>query len=244
MQMQSDFNVDLTNEAAELMRKADAGDAEAQYLFATYLIREPDNSYRKDLTFEEVSRAMRYMQLSAAQGHFHGIAADELGMIYYDGEIVPLDYTKAKLWFNTALLKGIPTSAYMLGECAYCGHGEDIDYEKAAQYYLQAAAGYINAMIRLGDMYMCGNYLPLDPAFAQKIYSYVLDDENKLHQKHGFFSSAHEMVRNRLDDIERNDVAPDCSLEDETVEQLRIRSELLEIMRDKAEKSAANAEGG
>jgi TPR repeat protein len=46
---------------------------------------------------------------------------------------VPKDYKKAKMWFNTAFLKGIPTAAYMLGECAYYGHDEDVDYEKAAK---------------------------------------------------------------------------------------------------------------
>ena len=226
----SELTHDLTKDAAELMRRADAGDAKSQYMFALYLLRESDYSYRKDLSLSEVQRAIRYLQLSAVQGYDNGIAADDLGAIYYDGKVVPKDYKKAKLWFTTALLKGIPTAAYKLGECAYNGYGGEVDYEKAAEYYLQAAPGFIDALVRLGDMYLRGDYFPRDINFAKKIYTYVLNDEKKLHKMYGFYSDAYEMVRNRLDDLERKRHSQHLSAVDETDEQVKIRSGILEIL--------------
>jgi TPR repeat protein len=224
---------DYTQDAAELMRKADAGDAEAQYTFATYLLREADFSYRKDLADDEVQRGLRYLQLAAAQGHFHGIAADDLGMIYYEGEIVPQDYDKAKMWFNTAKLKGIPTADFMLGECAYYGHGEAVDYKKAAKHYLQAASTYINALYRLGDMYLRGAYFPCDPMFAKELYDCVLLHEEQLHKKHGFYSNAYDEARSRLDNMEHTPLEMPHINAKETQEQLKARKKLVKIINKK-----------
>ena len=223
---------DYTEEAAALMQKADAGDAEAQYHFATYLLREPDNSYRKDLTPDEVERGIHYLQLSAAQGYFYGMAADDLGRIYFDGVIVQKDYKKAKMWFLTAEMKGIPTATYMLGECAYFGYDEDVSYEKAAMCYLKAAPRYINAVMRLGDMYVHGEYLPLDTAFAKELYEHVCVSEDWYHKKTGVYSDAYEMVLQRLREIENAGSLIQPVRMDETEEQVNVRKALLEIMED------------
>ena len=229
--MDSKFSWDHSQEAIELMRKADAGDAEAQYLFATHLLRSDDPPYyRMELSPEEVERGMKYLQKSAAQGYFQGIAADELGNIYYEGLIVPKDYKKAKMWFNTALLEGIPISAYMLGECAYYGYGEDVDFEKAANYYLEAAPGYVNAIIRLGDMYMRSEYLPHDPAFARKLYDHVREEEELLYKRHNFYSTANKEVLQRLDSMERVENCPPSALIRESEEHQVIRKTIEEII--------------
>jgi TPR repeat protein len=231
-----ELTADFTLDAIELMQKADAGDAEAQYTFATYLLKEPDFSYRKDIPSDDVERGMRYLQKAATQGHFHGIAADELSMIYYRGEIVTQDYGKAKMWFNTALLSGIPTAAYMLGECAYYGYDEDLDYEKAAKYYLQAASGYINALIRIGDMYLHGEYFPKDPGFAKELYEHVRASEEWLYKRNRFYSSANEAVLHRLDNMERTDITYHSSISKESEEQRKARKKLLDIIKKKTEK--------
>jgi len=233
--MDSEFLRDYTQEAVELMRKADAGDAKAQYHFGPYLLQNPAPPpyYRMELSPEEIERGMRYLHLSAAQGYCQGVAADELGKIYYDGLIVPKDYKKAKMWFNTALLKGMPISAYMLGECAYYGYEEEVDYEKAAKYYLQAAVGYINPIIRLGDMYMRGEYLPHDPAFAKKLYDHVLSDEEWLYANYGMYSDAHDEVLKRLDNLERTEnCSPSVPIQ-ESEEQQVVRKTLEEIIEKK-----------
>ena len=226
---------DFTKDAVSLMQKADAGDAEAQYKFATYLLREPsDYSYRKDISPDEVERGLRYLQKAATQGYYHGIAADELGMIYYRGEITPKDYKKAKLWFNTALMKGIPTAAYHLGECAYYGYDEDVDFEKAATYYLQVAPQYVNALIRIADMYLRGEYFPLDPSFANELYEHVRISEEWFYRKNKIFSDANDMVFERIEEMKRSDIVYPPSPLNEAEKQRAAREKLLEIMeRDK-----------
>ena len=239
--MESDFLRDYTQEAVELMRKADAGDAKAQYHFAMYLLKSDDPPYyRMELSPEEIERGMRYLHLSAAQGYCQGVAADELGKIYYEGLIVPKDYKKAKLWYNTALLKGIPISAYMLGECAYYGYGEDVDYEKAAKYYLQAASGYVNAIIRLGDMYIRGEYLPHDPAFAKKLYDHVISEEEWLYASYGMYSDANDEVLKRLDNLEQSEILPSSAPIKESEEQQAVRRTLEEIMEKKRENHSSD----
>jgi len=229
---------DLTDQAAKLMQKADDGDAKAQHDFGTYLLREADYSYRKNLNQEDVERGMDYLRLSAAQGYFQGLAADDLGMIYFEGIIVSQDYTKAKMWFNTACLKGIPTSEYMLGECAYYGYDEDINYEKAAMHYIKAAPRFINSLVRLADMYMRGEYLPYDPVFAKELYEHVQLSEEWLYKVNGFYSDAHGIALQRLDDWKRAKISADYTVSDsfgESDELLAIRGTLLKIIKDEEE---------
>ena len=222
--------MDLTDKALELRQKADAGDAEAQYYFAIYLLKEPDYSYRENLSPEEVERGLHYLQLSAAQGYFHGIAADEVGTIYYYGELVPRDYQKAKTWFATAELKGIPTATHMLGECAYYGYDEDVDFAKAVKYYIKAAPTYVNAVIRLGDMYQRGEYLPLDPAFAKELFEYVRVSEEWLYKKNRLYSDANDMVINRLIEIGSTNFTHASAPLNETEEQSKVRRILQKVM--------------
>jgi TPR repeat protein len=228
---------DLTNAAAELMRKADAGDAEAQFKFAWYLLKEPDMSFKKELSSDEVQRALYYLKLSAAQGYVAGMAAELIGSIYYEGKIVPVDYKEAKLWFNTALLKENPVAAYMLGECAYYGHEENVDFKKAAKCFIQAAPRYILALVRLGDMYMRGEYLPYDPAFAKEIFEFFIVEDEGFYEELGIHTGEYEEARERLDDIERNPPVPPSDLIEDTDEQLKIRNAIKEVMKSHMEES-------
>ena len=223
-------NADFADEAAELMRKADAGDAEAQYNFATYLLKEKNFSYRKDLQSDEVKRGMDYLRKSAVQGYCSGLSALILGDIYYRGEIIAKDYKNAKLWYNTALLKNHPIASYMLGEYAYYGYDEDIDYKKAVEFYLRASRGYINAFIRIGDMYMRGEYLPYDPEFANKLYEHVLKEEEQLYKKHGFYSDAHKIVTASMAECACIKKSKNAEAAKETEEQTAARNKLLEIV--------------
>ena len=224
---------DFVDEAIELMHKADAGDAKAQYTFATYLLKEEDFAYRKDIQPDEIKRGMDYLRKSAAQGYLQGVAALDLGDIYYKGEIVAKDYKSAKLWYNTALLKSHPIAAYMLGECAYYGCDEEIDYKKAVEFYLRATRGYISVLIQLGNMYMRGEYLPYDPDFAKKLYDHVLKEEEQLFETHEFYSNAHDMVIESMKELEHIKKIRKPEAVQETEEQAAVRKKLLKILRKK-----------
>jgi TPR repeat protein len=223
--------VDLTKEAAELQKKADAGDAQAQYSFAFYLLHESDLSVREDLSPETVEYAFNYLQKAAAAGYGQGLAALDLADCYYRGEVTPKDYKKARMWYNTALLKDNAPAACMLGDMAYNGHGCDIDYEEAARYYLQAAPNYTSAVYRLADMYLHGDYFPADPVFARELYEYILANENRFFEMHNLHSDAYDAVRLRLDNIERGGIECKYANVDESPQQKTARDALVKIMQ-------------
>ena len=228
-----ELRADFTDRAAALMQKADTGDAEAQYTFAFYLLKEEDMSVRKDLQPDEIERAMDYLKKSAAQGYMGGLSALDLGDLYYRGEIIPKNYKSAKLWFNTALLKKHPIASYMLGECAYYGYDEDVDYKKAVDLYLQATRGYSTALIRLGDMYLRGEYLPYDPKFAERLFTCVLKDEEKFFDQHELFTDAYDKVKASMDELESIKKSRQVEPVKETDEQAAVRNRLLEIVNKK-----------
>ena len=234
----SEPKADFTDKAVELMRKADAGDAKAQHTFATYLLKEEDFSYRKDLAPDEIKRGMNYLKKAAAQGYFQGLAAIDLGDIYYRGEILPKAYKQAKLWYNTAMLKNNPAAAYMLGECAYYGYDEDVSYEKAVALYIQAAPRFIDAVLRLGNLYARSEYLPYDPEFAKTIYEFVLDEEEKLYKKHNFYSDAYNKVIRNLEELKRDKRSRQSESIEETEGQANARKTLLEIIRKKRDRTS------
>ena len=157
----------------------------------------------------------------------------QLGDLYFRGEVVPQDLKKARLWYNTALLKGNPPAALMLGDFAYHGYDCEVNYAEAARYYIEAAPRFIDAFYRLGDMYLHGEYFPADPAFARELYDYVMTTEEKFYQKNGFYSDAHGQVSQRLDEMERNQEKYSADDGQETAEQLEIRRQLQEIMASK-----------
>ncbi len=217
---------DLTNEAADLLKKADEGDAEAQYYFGYYLLHDLDHKYRKDLTTEQIDRAFYYYKQSAMTGFMRGAAALEIADAYYSGEIVSQDYKKACMWYNTALLSGNPPAACMLGDYALNGYDCEIDYEKAARYYIKAIPQFIDAVYRLGDMFLNGQFFDRDLEFAKTLYNYVIEEEEKFYGRHGFYSDARKQVLQRLNKLNPNSDINTENMNGEAVFQTGIRAEL------------------
>ena len=219
---------DYTSEAYELMQKADAGDAQAQYLFATYLLKNSDYSLRNDLTPETVERAISYLKKSAPQGFLAGIAAMELGDMYYYGRAVPVDYIEAVKWYRTAVQMNNPPAAYYLGECAYYGKGMPVDKEAAIEWYLKAIKGYIRALIRLGDIYRSGDFFAADPALAYKLYTLVLDEEQELYKKYHRKTTEYEESEDRIAEMEKSGEQNAPPLPEEAIGELdaRVREKL------------------
>ncbi|MCL1988481.1 MAG: hypothetical protein FWG64_11020 [Firmicutes bacterium] len=228
----SKFKWEFPENMLEVKIKADNGDAEAQFTFANYILKDENFSFKTDLTAEQVEMGIHYLRLAAAQNHFYGNAACDLGDMYcnYYSALVPVDYAKAKMWYKTAIMGGIPHATYMLGECAYYGWGENVNYEKAAKCYFETANRLIDGLVRLADMYVLGEYFPFDLDFALKLYNHVLKKEENLYKRFGFYSDAYKMVRNRLDNIERKPPIFTGILPVENDEQLKMRKTLLQIL--------------
>ena len=95
-----------------------------------------------------------------------------LGQMYYNGEGVRQDYTKAAEWYRKAAAQGNPGSEYYLGLMYYDGEGVRQDYTKAAEWYRKAAAhgnsGVAYAQYNLGVMYYNGEGVRQDDAQAKE----------------------------------------------------------------------------
>lgn len=81
----------------------------------------------------------------------------QLGVRYYDGIGVNMNWKLAADYFSLAADQGDPISQYNLGWMFHSGHGVELDYEKAAKYFLLAAEqGLVRAQFRLGLIYSSG----------------------------------------------------------------------------------------
>jgi len=112
----------------EMLDKAHAGDIEAQYKAATYIIYdiEPEKC-DSDL----IERAIGYLKNAAMNNYFHGLAATVLADLYYDGKYVDQDFRAAILWYRTSILAMNPVGYFGMGRCYYHGHGVAKDYARA-----------------------------------------------------------------------------------------------------------------
>jgi len=89
------------------------------------------------------------------QGHIR--AAAGVGVIYYAGHGVAVDYPRAMAAFKVGAEGGNATCQSMLGMMYYRGEGVDVDYKQARAWLEKAAAqDYPSAVGRLGDMYNYG----------------------------------------------------------------------------------------
>jgi len=220
------------SKAIELKKRADAGDADAQYDFALYLLTEDDETPRKDISYTEVKWAMDYLSLAAAQGYRYGWAAAALGDLYDSGELIPQDYEKARLWYNTALLLENPGASRKLGEYAHNGINCEIDYEQAAWLYAQSLCEcYVDAFINLGGMYMRGEYFPQDIEFAKSLFEFVHEYEKDRMDMFDIKSPLYEIALSALDELGQVSKARSNEREENEL-QKSVRKQLLDIMNE------------
>lgn len=82
-----------------------------------------------------------------------------LGVMYYNGEGVDLNYKEAVRWARQAAEAGQAQAMANLGVMYENGHGVLKDYVKAVEWYRKAAEmGLIDSMISLGQIYSSGGF--------------------------------------------------------------------------------------
>ena len=147
------------NRLAELQKKADAGDADAQFKLG--LIYGKGDGVPKD-----AAKAAEWMQKAAAQGNAD--AQNTLGLIYVIGEGVQKDAAKAVEWWQKAAAQGNADALNNLGFIYDKGDdGVPRDAAKAVEWYQKAAAqGNAVGQYLLGSMYLVGKGVPKDAAKA------------------------------------------------------------------------------
>ncbi|MBN4048105.1 sel1 repeat family protein [bacterium AH-315-O15] len=96
-------------------------------------------------------------------------AQNNLGVMYYNGEGVPLDHVEAVRWYRLAADQGFAAAQLNLGVMYDRGRGVPQDYVEAVRWYrLAVDQGFAAAQYNLGFMYDRGRGVPLDYAEALK----------------------------------------------------------------------------
>ena len=114
----------------ELVKKAEAGDAKAQYdLGICY--------YEGTGVEKDWGEAVKWFTKSAEQGD--AVAQVCLGTRYYLGEGVEKDYKEAVKWFTKSAEQGNQYGQCNLGNCYYECKGVEKDWGEAVKWYTKSA---------------------------------------------------------------------------------------------------------
>ena len=102
---------------------------------------------------------------------------NDLGALYYMGELVEQDFQKAADLYEMAMDHGCLQSVINLGYIWEYGRTGERDYDRAYRYYALAAAlvDSSEAVYKLGDMYARGQGAGRDVAKAYQLWSRSLD---------------------------------------------------------------------
>ena len=167
----------------ELVQRAEAGDANAQYHLGVYC-----ESYARimpTISNETVigmnlklELAEYWYRKAAEQGNMD--AQFNLGRYYEDSWVVEgtHGYEEAIKWYTKAEEQGDMRSQYHLGHLYFHGLGVKSDYKEAVKLWTKAAEqGNAKAQCRLANCYEYGLGVPKDNNEAIKWYTKALDGD-------------------------------------------------------------------
>jgi len=153
--------------SAELVKKAEAGDAQAQKNLAY--------CYEHNLgVTQDYKEAVKWYTKSAEQGD--AMAQFNLGNSYSNGEGVTQDYKEAVKWYAKSAEQGDANGQYMFGFCYYNGLGVTEDKKEAVKWYTKSAEqGEVMAQFQLGCAYFSGEGVTQDYKESVKWYTKSAD---------------------------------------------------------------------
>jgi TPR repeat protein len=150
------------DDLADLMARADRGDAYAQVDLATRYLAG-------DGVPKDYKEAVRWLRNAAEQGGSD--AQHKLGSLYRDGIGVQKDQAEATRWFRMAAEQGSASAQYDLGTMFDVAARTHEEYSEAAFWYRRAAdSGHPMAQYSLGVFYANGLGLSEDDSEALKLY--------------------------------------------------------------------------
>jgi TPR repeat protein len=139
---------DPNNLFKETLKKAEAGDAEAQFNLG--------NKYWNGQGVpQDYKEAVKWYLKAAEQGLAEARAL--LGVMHADGQGVPQDYKEAIKWYTKAAEQGYAKAQFNLGVMYDNGQGVSQDYKEAVKWYTKAAEqGIAEAQFNLALRYANG----------------------------------------------------------------------------------------
>jgi len=129
-----------------------------------------DNAFSSKETLKSVADAYEYL---IDKGY--GIAANNLGSMYYCGRYFDEDVEKAIKYYNIACDMGFSMAWGNLGCCYY--YGQKQNYRKAYKVFAEGAFLFNNVecLYMLGEMYQYGYYVKRHLDKAKHLYFKALD---------------------------------------------------------------------
>lgn len=115
----------------ELVKKAEGGDAEAQYYLAYWY------EYQNEIKNRNYNEAVKWYTKSALQGYAK--AQCNLGNCYLSGQGVTQDYKEAVNWYTKGAEQENAGAQYMLGCCYFMGQGVTKDQKEAVKWITKSA---------------------------------------------------------------------------------------------------------
>ena len=177
------FGVNREPYSHELVQRAEASDANAQYHLGVYcesyaLIMPTISNETATAKNLKLEQAAYWYRKSAEQGNMD--AQYNLGRYYewiweVDGT---KDYEEAIKWYTKAEEQGDKRSQARLGFCYFWGHGVKQDLKEAVKWYTKSAEqGDVKAQCYLANCYENGLGVPKDKKEAIKWYTKALDGD-------------------------------------------------------------------
>lgn len=160
----------LTKNFDEILKLAEKGDAEAQYVLGEFYY--DGINVKKDL-----DEAVKYFTESMKNGYIDSISA--LGVCYYYNNSMNLGIKKAVKLFLQAAEMNEPRAQMFLGMCYKDGIGIEKNIKKSNEFYNKAIEGYTTrcnkgdpfAQYRLGLLYYYGDGVELNIDLAKKLFT-------------------------------------------------------------------------
>ena len=135
-------------EINKILKFADAGDSDAQFLTG--------NIYEFGVTGivkADIKKALAYWERSAVSGN--AAAQIRLGDLYKIGRYVEQNFQKSRELYEEAAIRNNPCALYRLGLMYQLGEGTEADIDKALSYYKKSAdLGYVYAQVAVADIYI------------------------------------------------------------------------------------------
>lgn len=147
---------------AELLARAEQGDADCQYWAAV-------RYFQADGVPEDRKRAVDLCSRAAGQGNARARAF--LAFCYFNGIVLPRDlYNSAKL-YRLAAEQGYAPAQHSLGVCYLRGMGVRKSLRQALRWLEKAAAqGDADALVQLGRLFQSGNEVVQDEERACRCF--------------------------------------------------------------------------
>jgi uncharacterized protein len=165
---------DLVEAAAWYRKAAENGDATAQFtlgLSNIYGLFGTEDHAQAEFWLHKCAEHANLIDLREVPGSLvtPGSPFAGLGLQYEEGKVLPLDYSRAALWYKKGAEQGDKASQLFLGVLYSDGRGVPQDYAQAAAWFQKAAEqGDMEAQSNLGGLYLAGRGVPQDYKEAEK----------------------------------------------------------------------------